>query len=96
MTADRAYLDHNAPAPLRPAARAAMELALAQGGNASSVHAEGRTARAAIESARGQLAHFLGASAACVTFTSGATEANAWALSPVIEVDGQGARKEKS
>ena len=89
MTADRAYLDHNATAPLRPAARAAMELALVQGGNASSVHTEGRAARAAIESARGQLAHFLGASPACVTFTSGATEANALALSPAIEVGGQ-------
>ena len=58
-------------------------------GNASSVHAEGRAARAAVESARGQVAHFLGALPACVTFTSGATEANALALSPVIEVGGQ-------
>lgn len=89
MAADRAYLDHNASAPLRPAARAAMAHALTQCGNASSVHAEGRAARAAIESARGQLAHFLGATPACVTFTSGATEANVLALAPTIEVGGQ-------
>lgn len=89
MAANRAYLDHNATATLRPAARAAAALALTQCGNASSVHAEGRAARAAVENARGQLAHFLGASPACLTFTSGATEANALALSPVIEVGGQ-------
>lgn len=89
MAVDRAYLDHNATAPLRPGAREAMAAALTRCGNASSVHAEGRAARAAIESARGQVAHFLGASPANVTFTSGATEANALALSPVIEVGGQ-------
>jgi cysteine desulfurase len=89
MAATRAYLDHNATSPLRPAAHAAMSAALAAGGNASSVHAEGRAARARIETARGQIAHALGASPSCVTFTSGATEANALALSPAMEIGGQ-------
>jgi cysteine desulfurase len=42
----RSYLDHNATSPLRPEARAAVLAALEAGGNASSVHAEGRAARA--------------------------------------------------
>jgi len=51
MTA-RAYLDWNASAPLRPAAREAAAAATALCGNPSSVHAEGRAARALIEQAR--------------------------------------------
>lgn len=89
MPADRTYLDHNATVPLRPAARAAMGAALDQGGNPSSVHAEGRAARARVETARGQIAHALGGSPTCVTFTSGATEANVLALSHAMEIAGQ-------
>lgn len=89
MPLDRLYLDHNATAPLRPPARAALEAALAQGGNPSSVHAEGRATRAIVEVARAQVAALAGAPAGAVTFTSGATEANALALSPAIELDGE-------
>ena len=39
------YLDHNATAPLRPAAREAMVAAMDLVGNASSVHGFGRAAR---------------------------------------------------
>jgi cysteine desulfurase len=79
----RAYLDWNATAPLRPEARAAMIAAL-EAANASSVHAEGRAARALIEKARAQLAALVGASPKHVTFTSGATEANMLALQPTL------------
>jgi cysteine desulfurase len=79
MTAERVYLDHNATSPLRLAAQAAVQKALALG-NASSVHAEGRAARAAIERAREQVAELVGADPRAVTFTSGATEANTAAL----------------
>ena len=48
----RAYLDHNATTPLRPAAREVMLTTLSSCGNASSIHAEGRAARALIEAAR--------------------------------------------
>ena len=48
----RSYLDYNATAPLRPEVRDAMVAALAAYGNPSSVHAEGREARALIEAAR--------------------------------------------
>ena len=75
----RAYLDHNATTPLRPEARAAMIAAMDVQGNPSSVHAEGRAAKAVIERARAQVAAALGAEGADIVFTSGATEAAALA-----------------
>jgi cysteine desulfurase len=82
MTGRRAYLDHNASTPLRPAAAEAIARALALTGNPSSVHAEGRAARAAIDHARRQVAAAVGAEARHVIFTSGATEALNLALRP--------------
>ncbi len=76
----RVYLDHNATAPLRPEARAAMLAAMDLIGNPSSVHAEGRAARGLVERARAQVAQALGADGADVVFTSGATEAAALAM----------------
>src|SRR5581483_10549111 len=81
--------DWNATAPLRPQARAGMLAALEVTGNPSSVHAEGRAARAIVERARSQVAALVGAAASEVTFTSGATEANALALTPSVEADGR-------
>lgn len=80
MSAHRTYLDWNASAPLLPAARSAMLAAFDIAGNASSVHAEGRRARALIEEARLDVARLVGAVPADVVFTSGATEANATVL----------------
>jgi cysteine desulfurase len=74
------YLDHNATSPLRAESRAAMEHALAIGGNPSSVHGQGRVARAEVERAREAVAKLAGARAQDVVFTSGGTEANALAL----------------
>lgn len=71
----RVYLDWNATAPLRPEARAAMLAALDSVGNPSSVHAEGRAARAIVERAREQVAAAVGCRPVEVVFTSGATEA---------------------
>ena len=76
----RVYLDYNATAPLRDEARAAMIAAMDVVGNPSSVHAEGRRARALLEKARAQVAAALGADGAEVIFTSGATEAASLAL----------------
>ena len=75
----RVYLDWNATTPLRPEARAAMVAAMDVLGNPSSVHAEGRRAKALIERARDDIAQALGADGADVVFTSGATEAAALA-----------------
>src|SRR3954467_9016331 len=74
------YLDHNATSPLRPEALAAIERALEIGGNPSSVHAAGRTARASIEDSRETVAAFAGAASSDVIFVSGGAEANALAL----------------
>lgn len=82
------YLDYNATSPLRKAAREAVLAALAIGGNASSVHAEGRAARAVIERAREQVAALAGAGPADIVFTSGGTEANNLALLGVLETGG--------
>ncbi|WP_136635874.1 cysteine desulfurase family protein [Pseudooceanicola onchidii] len=71
----RVYLDHNATYPLRPEAREAMLAAMDLVGNPSSVHAEGRAAKALIEKARAQVAAAFGADGADIVFTSGATEA---------------------
>jgi cysteine desulfurase len=87
--AERAYFDWNATAPLREEAREAMCAALAVTGNASSVHAEGRAARRLVEQAREDVARLVGTEGRNVTFTSGATEANALALTPVIESAGR-------
>ena len=82
---ERAYFDWNATAPLREAARQALQEALAVPGNPSSVHAEGRTARRLVEQARERVARLAGARQADVIFTSSGTEANALALTPGIE-----------
>jgi cysteine desulfurase len=92
---DRAYLDWNATAPLRPEARDALMAGGHIAGNPSSVHAEGRAARAMIEVARGQVAALVGAEPRNVTFTSGGTEANAMALSPALERGGERALRDR-
>ena len=75
------YFDYNATAPLRPEARQAVLQGL-EAGNPSSVHAEGRAARALLESARGDLASSLRTRPDQVIFVSGATEAANFALRP--------------
>jgi len=82
MPTRRAYLDWNASAPLLAEARAAMLAALDAGGNASSVHAEGREARRLVEQARADVAALVGGQADRVVFTSGATEAATTLLTP--------------
>lgn len=73
----RIYLDHNATTPLRPEVVDAMAAALRDvWGNPSSVHEEGARARAAIDTARAQVAALVGARSEEVIFTAGATEAN--------------------
>lgn len=76
----RTYLDHNATTPLRPEAKQVMLAALDAGGNASSVHAEGRAARKLLDDAREQVARALGVIPPMVVFTSGGSEANNLAL----------------
>ncbi|MFM9864528.1 MAG: cysteine desulfurase family protein [Micropepsaceae bacterium] len=81
----RVYLDHNATSPLRPEARAAMLAALDAPGNALSVHADGRRARATIDAARRAVAAAVNANTDDVIFTSGGSEANALALRGAVQ-----------
>ena len=78
------YLDHNATAPLRPAARKAVADAFESCGNASSVHQAGRAARARIENAREAVARLAACEPFEVVFTSGGSEANTLALRGAI------------
>ena len=85
----RVYLDYNASAPLRPEARAAMLAALDAVGNPSSIHAEGRRARAIVEEARRAVAALAGAEPRGVVLVSGGTEAANLALTPAIQAAGR-------
>ena len=70
------YLDYNATAPLRPEAAEAIQNALSQPANPSSVHQFGRAARALMDQARLHIASALQVNPVDLTFTSGGTEAN--------------------
>src|SRR5690606_18001423 len=74
--------------PVRPEAARAVARALMRGGNPSSVHAEGRKARAMMDEAREQVAALVGGQARNVVFTSGATEALNLALTPSLQAGG--------
>jgi cysteine desulfurase len=77
----RIYLDHNATVPVQPDVVVAVAQALSLA-NPSSVHTEGRAARAAVEQARARVAALVRASSRHVVFTSGGTEANVTVLVP--------------
>lgn len=76
MTERRIYLDHAATTPMVPEAIEAMTSALAHVGNASSLHASGRTARRWVEESRETVAAVLGARPSEVLFTGGGTESD--------------------
>jgi cysteine desulfurase len=78
---ERIYLDNAATTCMRPEVRDAMDRALRAGPyNPSSLHAEGRAARALIDEARERVASLLGASRKEILFTSGGTEADNLAI----------------
>ena len=80
------YLDHNATTPVHPAAAEAVAEALrSQFGNASSVHAFGQAAKAALDDARGSVAALVGGEPSEIVFTSGGTEADNLAIRGVAE-----------
>jgi cysteine desulfurase len=75
------YMDHGATTPLRDEALEAMLPFLKEHyGNPSSIHAQGRKVRQAVEVAREKTARVLGAEPEEIFFTSGATESNNIAL----------------
>jgi cysteine desulfurase len=76
----RIYLDHAATTPMLPEAVEAMTRELTRVGNASSLHASGRSARRVVEESRETIAACVGAQPAEVIFTSGGTEADNLAI----------------
>ncbi len=84
-TPERVYLDYNATTPLHSRVREALVEALSCFGNPSSIHSEGRAARACLEEARREVAGLLQVSPTDLVFTSGGTEANALGLRTLYE-----------
>lgn len=77
----RVFFDNAATTPMHEDVISAMvEMMRENNGNPSSIHAEGRRARAAVEQARKQIAKYIGASIGEIFFTSGGTESNNMAL----------------
>jgi cysteine desulfurase len=76
----RIYLDHAATTPMVPEAVEAMTRELTRVGNASSLHASGRSARRIVEESREAIAAQVGAQPAEVIFTSGGTESDNLAI----------------
>jgi cysteine desulfurase len=74
---NRVYLDYNATTPVEPEVLDAM-LPYFSGefGNAASIHTPGQRARAAVETAREQVAALIGARPQEIVFTSGGTESD--------------------
>src|SRR4249920_3341436 len=76
----RIYLDHAATTPMVPEAIEAMTRELTRVGNASSLHASGRSARRVVEESREAIAARVGARPAELIFTSGGTESDNLAI----------------
>lgn len=76
----RIYLDHAATTPMIPEAVEAMTRELTRVGNASSLHASGRSARRIVEESREVIAALVGAKPAEVIFTGGGTESDNLAI----------------
>jgi cysteine desulfurase len=82
---NRVYLDYNATTPVEPAVLDAM-LPYFSGefGNAASIHTPGQRARAAVETAREQVAALIGGRSQEIVFTSGGTESDNHAIFGVV------------
>jgi cysteine desulfurase NifS len=78
----RVYLDHNATTPIHADVGNVMKQFAEEGcfGNPSSIYAEGRRARSAVDAARRSIAQLVNATARRIIFTGGGSEANNLAL----------------
>jgi cysteine desulfurase len=82
---NRIYLDHNATTSVEPTVLDAMlPYFSADFGNASSIHTFGQRARAAVETARDQVAALLNARSQEIVFTSGGTESDNHAIFGIV------------
>jgi len=78
------YFDNAATTSLDPEVKSVLIDVLDTFGNPSSTHAEGRKARALVESARKEIASLVGCTPGEIIFTSGGTEADNWALKGAV------------
>jgi cysteine desulfurase len=86
----RIYFDHSATTPLDPRVLEAMGPFLGGAyGNPSSLHQEGRVARAAVNKARMQVAELVGAEPEEIIFTASGTEADNLALIGTVRASGK-------
>ena len=86
----RIYFDHSATTPLDRRVLTAMSPYLGGAfGNPSSLHHEGRVARAAVETARAQVALLIGAEPEEIIFTASGTEADNLALIGTVRASGR-------
>src|SRR6266403_1958739 len=82
---NRVYLDFNATTPVEPAVLDAMlPYFSAEFANAASIHTPGQKARAAVETAREQVAALIGARPQEIVFTSGGTESDNHAIFGIV------------
>ncbi|MBV8491409.1 MAG: cysteine desulfurase, partial [Candidatus Eremiobacteraeota bacterium] len=88
----RIFLDYAATTPLRPESFDAMREALSAGFNPSSLHAEGRRARALLDAARERVAAALGVRPKEIEFTGSGTESDNHALLGVAHALGRRGR----
>ncbi len=83
----RVYMDHSATTPVdRRVVEAMLPFLMEKYGNASSVHFFGQQARAAVDSARREVAALINARPNEIIFLSGGTEANNLAIRGIAEV----------
>ena len=81
------YLDHAATTPMHPAAIDAYSRQMAEVGNASSLHAQGRAVRKSVEESRELIARAAGCDASEIIFNSSGTEANNLAIKGLFWAD---------
>src|SRR5437588_3505024 len=85
MPMNRVYLDYNATTPVEPEVLDAMLPYFSSAfGNASSIHTFGQRARAAVETAREQVAALIGTRPQEIFFTSGGTESDNHAIFGIV------------
>src|SRR5450631_2590020 len=89
----RIYLDHASTSPTRPEVAEAMAPWIRDAGNASSLHAEGRRAKHALDESRETLADAFGCSFGEALFTSSGTEAANMAIVGTALAAVSGSRK---
>ena len=85
----RIYLDNAATTPLRREVVDAMDEARADAYNPSSIHAEGRRARARLDDARDRVAACLGVSRKEIAFTGSGTESDNAAILGAVRASGR-------